>query len=196
MKIARLSTLAAFLLGFASQAAAAPIVPSSYSFNMGPGYWDDTGSQLTNGLYSDMSGGLTLASAYEFVGWDGGVPSITFNFGSVVTLNEVSLSFANWNSAAVYVPSQIKIGSDLFSVDPSSYAGNIHPFLSFSGSWTGSSLTLDLISSQSRWIFVDEVVCNEGPAAGNGNTVPDAAATLPLLGAALAGMMVLRRRKI
>lgn len=190
LRFACVSVLTLVLLG---RLAASSVTPASYSFNQGPGYYDDTGNQLTNGVLADMSGGLTLASSYEFVGWDGGVPSITFNFAAAVTLNQVSLSFANWTSAAVYVPEQVKIGGNTFSLDPNSYVGNNHPAFTFSGNWTGDSLTVDLLSSHSRWIFVDEVTFQEG--RGTGPSVPDRAATLPLLGASLLALAGLRRRR-
>lgn len=184
------SVLLLLLFMLLGRLAAAPITPLSYSFNQGPGYGDETGNQLTNGVLADMSGGLTLASSYEFVGWDGGVPSITFDFGTTVTLNEISLSLANWTGAAVYIPEQVKIGGDTFAIDPARFTGNTHPAFTFSGSWTGSALTVDLISSHSRWIFVDEVSFHEGRGAGA--AVPDSPITLVLLAIALAVLACLR----
>jgi hypothetical protein len=188
----RLVSATVLTLALLGRLAATTVTPTSYSFNQGPGYGDETGNQLTNGAFSDMSGGLTYASAYEFVGWDGGVPSITFNFATSVMLNQISLSFANWTSAAVYVPDQVKIGGTTFAIDPNSFVGNNHPAFTFSGSWTGSSVTVDLISTHSRWIFVDEVTFHEGQ--GSTPSVPDSTTTLPLLAAALAGLACLRRR--
>lgn len=193
MKTRHFSALAALLCGFC-QLAAAPIVPTSYSFNMGPGYPDDTGSQLTDGAYAPLIPGVSL-TPYEWVGWDGGNPSITFNFGSVVSINQVSLSMANWTAAAVYLPEEVVIGGTAFTVDPLDYPNLDHALLIFGIGWTGSSLTIDLDSSHNRWIFLDEVTFNEGPAQDNGNAVPDASATLPLLAMGLAGMFVLRRRQ-
>lgn len=194
MKIPHFSALAALLCAFSCPLSATPIVPTSYSFNMGPGYWDDTGSQLTDGQYAPLIPGVSLTS-YEWVGWDGGNPSITFNFGSVVSINQVSLSMANWTAAAVYLPEAIVIGGTAFTVNPLAYPNLDHALLTFDIGWTGSSLVIDLDSSHNRWIFIDEVVFNEGPAAGSGNTVPDASATLPLIASALAGMVALRRRQ-
>lgn len=192
MKTRYLSALAALLCGFC-QLSASPIVPTSYSFNMGPGYGDDTGSQLTDGLYAPLVPGVSL-TGYEWVGWDGGNPSITFNFGSVVSINQVSLSMANWTAAAVYLPEAIAIGGTAFAINPLSYPNLNHALLSFDIGWTGSSLTIDLDSSYNRWIFLDEVTFNEGPAQDSGNSVPDASATLPLLAVGLASLAALRRR--
>lgn len=197
MKHPRLVLLAALALSLLSQTNASPVVPTSYSFNLGAGYYDDTGSQLTDGHYADLIPGVSLTS-YEWVGWDGGNPSITFNFASAVSINQVALSMANWTAAAVYLPESVTIGGNAFTVDPSSYPNLDHALLVFNGAWSGTSLTLDLDSSYNRWIFLDEVTFNEGPGqtgnGGNGNNVPDASATLPLLAAGLAGMAALRRR--
>jgi hypothetical protein len=193
MNIRHFSALAALLCGFC-QLSASPIVPTSYSFNMGPGYGDDTGSQLTDGLYAPLIPSVSL-TGYEWVGWDGGNPSITFNFGSEVSINQVSLSMANWTAAAVYLPEAVVIGGSAFAVNPLAYPNLDHALLTFDIGWTGSSLTIDLDSSYNRWIFLDEVTFNEGPAQGSGNTVPDATATLPLIASALAGMFALRRRQ-
>lgn len=197
MKLLRLTSLTALMAALLSQASAAPIVPLSYSFTgYNGGHPDDTGNQLTNGLYADLVPGLSLATNNEWVGWDGGTPSITFNFGSVVTINQVSLSMGNWNNAAVYLPEDIVIGGTAFTVDPFGYTPLSHTLLVFNGGWTGSSLTINLDSSFNRWIFIDEVTFNEGPAEnGNGNSVPDASATLPLLAIGLAGFAALRRRR-
>lgn len=197
MKILGLFTLSAVCL--ATQLAASPIVPTSYSYNQGPwGYWDDTGSQLTDGLYNDLIPGVNLATpnAYNWVGFSGGTPSVTFNFGSSVTIDQVSLSMAHWTPAAVYLPSQVLLNSTAFAVNSGNYPNMNHALLEFSGSWIGSTLTLTITPGYPGvWTFLDEVTFNQAaPKASPGNTVPDATSTLPLIAAALAGLFVVRKK--
>ncbi len=173
-------------------------MPTSYSFNptISWGYIDDTGSQLTDGVYAPVEPGVSLTT-YEWLGWDGSNPSITFNFGSEVSIDQVSLSMAHWTNAAVYLPESIVIGGTAFTVNPADYPNLNHALLTFDIAWTGSSLTIDLDSSHNRWIFIDEVTFNEGPVQGQGNEnrVPEASATLPLVASALVGLFALRRRR-
>jgi hypothetical protein len=192
MKLLRLAASATVMLTLLGRLAAAPILPSSYTIHTGAGYADDTGGQLTDGNYAPLIPGVDL-TPYEWVGWDGGTPSITFNFGSVVSINQVSLSMANWTAAAVYLPEDVVIGGTAFTVNPASYPNLNHALLTFNGAWTGSSLTIDLDSSHNRWIFIDEVTFNQGPGDVT-SSVPDTASTLPAVAAALVAVVALRRR--
>jgi hypothetical protein len=197
MKILGLFTLSAVCL--ATQLAASTIVPTSYSYNQSPwGYWDDTGSQLTDGLYNALIPGVNLATpdAYNWVGFSGGTPSVTFNFGSSVTINNLTLSMANWTPAGVYLPNLVAINSSNFAVNPASYPNMDHVLLSFGGGWTGSSLTLALTPAYAGvWTFIDEVTFTKADATIRpGNAVPDATAALPLMTVALAGLFLARRK--
>jgi hypothetical protein len=74
MKFLRFLPFAVVGVCLASQLAASPIVPASYSYNQGPwSYWDDTGKQLTDGLYNGLIPGVNLATpdAYNWVGFSG-----------------------------------------------------------------------------------------------------------------------------
>lgn len=192
MKLLRLAASATVMLTLLGSLAAGPIVPSSYTIHTGTGYPDDTGNQLIDGLYAGLIPGVSLGGS-EWVAWDGPNPSITFNFGSAVSINQVSLSMAHWTAAAVYLPEDVVIGGTAFTVNPADYPNLNHALLTFNGSWSGSSLTIDLDSSYNRWIFIDEVTFNEGPGR-TGSSVPDAGSTLPALAAALAAVAALRRR--
>ncbi|HEY8994298.1 MAG TPA: hypothetical protein VIM71_06545 [Lacunisphaera sp.] len=199
MKLIRLLALSPAGVCLAIQLAASPITPTSYSYNQAPwGYWDDTGSQLTDGLYNALIPGVNLATpdAYNWVGFAGGTPSVTFNFGASVTINSLALSMANWTPAAVYLPNLVVINSSNFAVNPGSYPNMDHVLLSFNGSWTGNSLTLTLTPAYTGvWTFVDEVTFTKAdPTTKPANTVPDASATLPLMAAALSGLFVARKK--
>ena len=199
MKFVRFVALSAIGVCLATQLAASPITPTSYSYNQGPwGYWDDTGSQLTDGLYNALIPGVNLATpnAYNWVGFAGGTPSVTFNFGSSVTIGNVSLSMANWTPAGVYLPSLVVINSSNFAVNPGSYPNMDHVLLNFAGSWTGSSLTLTLTPAYTGvWTFIDEVTFTQAdPIINPGNSVPEASATLPLMAAVMAGLLLARKK--
>lgn len=199
MKFVRFFALSAVGVCLATQLAASPITPTSYSYNQAPwSYWDDTGSQLTDGLYNALVPGVNLATpdAYNWVGFSGGTPSVTFNFGSSVTINSLALSMANWTPAGVYLPNLVVINSSNFALNPGSYPNMDHVLLNFGGSWTGSSLTLTLTPAYTGvWTFIDEVSFTKADSnVRPSNTVPDASATLPLMAAALAGLFVARRK--
>ena len=179
---------------------AAPIIPTSYNYNVSPwGYWDDTGTQLTDGLYNNVIPGANLATpdAYNWVGWDGNSPSITFNFNQVVTINTLALSSVKWTNAAVYLPTQVTIGSDVFSVNDGDYTNLDKALLSFNGSWTGTALTVQL-ERGGQWTFLDEVSFDGVIGAGTNNppsnNVPDESSVMVMLGLGLIAAVVGRAR--
>lgn len=155
----RFIVCSAFLI-IAAGVSATPLTPTSYVHNNGASgsYPDDTGSQLTDGLLNNIIPSVNLGTpdSFNWVGWDlGRNPSVTFNFGQIVTVNQVSIDTVRWEPAGVYLPTQVKIGSSLFSVG-SGYTNMDKALLTFNGSWTGSSLTLDMTAG-GYWTFVDEV---------------------------------------
>jgi hypothetical protein len=175
-----------FVLCLATSLSAAPIIPVSYTSNYTSGsYPDDTGTQLIDGLLNGLIPTVSLATpnAYNWVGWEGyGNPSLTFNFGAPVTINKVSIDMANWNPAGVYLPSQVKINSSVFNVT-GVFPNMDRVQLTFSGTWSGQYLTLDL-QSGGYWTFIDEVSFDG--SQGVRNSVPEPSSLAYLAFASLA----------
>jgi hypothetical protein len=197
----RFAVLAAALCS-AIQLSATPIVPTSYTQVNDPwAYWDDTGTQLTDGLYNDIIPTLNLGvpTAYNWVGWSNNTPNITFNFGQEVTITSLSLSTVRWEPAAVYLPTQVMINSDTFAVT-GTFAQMDKALLTFNGSWTGSTLHLGMVAG-GQWTFLDEVTFDgfvgrpqDNNNNNNNNRVPEGGATAALLLLSLGLCAALRRR--
>lgn len=165
--------LSAFMLPFvwSSSAIAQVEIPTSYAATPGEGvaqsgfynYFDDTGSQLTDGIYgaNDWSADLGNGPAYEWVGWLIANPEISFQFSAPVTINEVGIDFNRNQSQNIFLPSTVTIGGTAFAMDPNAIPDNTRGTIYFTGDWTGSTVTVDLSDNDAtRWIFVDEVTFN------------------------------------
>ena len=64
----------------------------------------------------------------------------------------------------IYLPSCVMIDNTDFTVNQSAIPNDTRGTLLFNGSWTGSTLTVDLSDcSTSDWIFVDEITFNAVP---------------------------------
>ncbi len=123
-------------------------------------YFDETGSQLTDGVFGVDSWNADLGNgpAYEWVGWRVADPVITFNFASSVTLQSVIIGFNRHEGVLIFLPPTVKIGGDTFTLGGSELDNGTRGDLSFSGSWTGNSLQIELADADgSHWIFVDEI---------------------------------------
>jgi hypothetical protein len=158
-------------LFWSSPAGAISLVPISYTATPGEGiaqggfynYFDDTGSQLTDGIYgtNDWSANLGNGIAYEWVGWRVADPVITFKFSGPVTVNQVGIDFNRNQCDLIFLPPTVMIGGTDFTVNPNAIPDDTRGILFFNGSWTGTTLTVDLMDcNPSRWIFVDEITFN------------------------------------
>jgi hypothetical protein len=158
-------------LFWSSSAAATSLVPTNYVATPGEGtaqggyynYFDDTGHQLTDGIYgvNDWSANLGNGIAYEWVGWRVADPTITFQFFAPVTINQVGVDFNRTESDLIFLPSTVVIGGTDFTVNPNAIPDDTRGTLFFNGSWTGTTLTVNLSDcSTSDWIFVDEITFN------------------------------------
>lgn len=194
----RLLLLSFLGLALAARLTATQIHPVSYVYNQGPyGYWDDTGEQLTDGLYNALipQTNLGVPNAYNWVGFAGGRPSFTFDFGGTVTVQSVSLSMAKWNPAGVYLPSQVLVNATPFTVNDNAYVDMDHALVTLSGSWTGSSLTVLITPGyEGVWTFIDEVTF-AGTTGNAQNSVPETGSTSLLVGTALLGLFAARTRR-
>jgi hypothetical protein len=144
------------------------VVPTGYVATPGEGvnqggiynYYDDTGNQLTDGIYgaNDWSANLGNGPAYEWVGWLVADPVIAFQFSTPVTINQVGIDFNLNQSASILLPTTVTIGGTEFTVDPNAIPNDTRGTLYFNGNWTASSLTVDLMDcNTSDWIFIDEI---------------------------------------
>ncbi len=155
-----------------STAVAAALVPASYTATPGEGiaqggtfnYFDDTGGQLTDGIYgaNDWSADLGNGNAYEWVGWTVANPSITFQFSGPVTISQVGIDFnRNEEAPQIFLPNSVNVGGNGFTVAPNAIPDDSRGTLFFNGSWTGTTLTINLADANTaRWIFVDEITFN------------------------------------
>ena len=155
-----------------STAVAAALVPASYTATPGEGiaqggtfnYFDDTGGQLTDGIYgaNDWSADLGNGNAYEWVGWTVANPSITFQFSGPVTITQVGIDFNRTEPVGlIFLPNAVTIGSTDFTVAPNAIPDSTRGTLFFDGLWVGNSLTIHLADANPHnWIFVDEITFN------------------------------------
>jgi hypothetical protein len=158
-------------LFWSSTGDAQSVLSTSYTATPGEGirqtgtynYYDETGSQLTDGIYgaNDWSANLGNGPAYEWVGWLIANPVITFQFSTSVTINQVGIDFNRNELDTIFLPSTVTIGGTGFSVDPNAIPDDTRGTVYFNGNWTGSTLSVNLADNNtSDWIFVDEITFN------------------------------------
>jgi len=168
------------------------VVPSFYTATPGGvggfTYFDDTGSQLTDGVYGvdDYTADLGQGNAYEWVGWTDPNPTITFDFPSSITVQSVLIDFNRNEGAGIYLPANVTIGGTVFNLNGDEIDFGTRGTLVYNGSWTGSSLDVDM-SAAGPYTFVDEVKFAT-------TTVPEPSVAAALLGAAALGWATWRRR--
>lgn len=210
------TTTSVILLFFcASFAAAAPIAVSSYTMNNGNtatfnyrdfsyvpcnGVCDVSGAALSGGT-GKLTDGLSPNSDWDqegqltsWVGWDSFQPgatnpSIVFNFGSVQTVQTVTVWSSNSRSGGVALPGAITIGGNVFTITPD-LAVTTPRALVFSGlNITGGSLTVQLDQAAGfNWVMIGEVSFD-----GEAVAVPEPGATA-MLGLGLLGSVLFGRR--
>jgi hypothetical protein len=174
-----------------------PITPSSYVATPGTsgtcGYTDNTGTQLTDGVLGSnyVLANLGNGCAYEWVAWWSANPQITFSFAGTVSIDTVQIGFARDAGNIVYLPTNVDIGGTSFPLTGSEVGQGLRGWLTFNGSWTGSSLTFNMTQAQSTWIFVDEITFSSTADTA----VPEPATTGMVALACGALLFVTRRRK-
>ena len=170
--VCRCSTGVAFLMILLTGAPllAVPIVPVSYVATPGEGtneggyfnYFDDTGSQLTDGVdgVNDWKADLGNGPAYEWVAWRVTNPVITFTFANPITLDRIGIDFNRDEQplSQIFLPATVTINGVNFAVNPNAIPDTTRGTVFFNGSWTGTNVTVTLTDNDpTRWIFVDEV---------------------------------------
>jgi hypothetical protein len=159
-------------------------------------YFDDGGNQLRDSIlganewFNDLGNG----NAQEWVGWLVAEPTITFTFSSSVTINRVEIGFNRSQPSAIFLPATVRIGGVPFTLAGSELPDTTRGFLTFSGTFTGISLTIELLDmSTARWIFTDEFrFFDDNGTPPPGDPVIPEASTMILLGCGLVLMGLLR----
>jgi hypothetical protein len=122
------------------------------------------------------------------VGWRVADPTITFQFSTPVTINQVGIDFNKTTSDMIFLPHTVAIDNTDFRVCPNAIPDDTRGTLFFNGNWTGSTLTVNLMDcSTSDWIFVDEITFN-------GVTCVPEPSVFALLATGL-GLLLLRMRR-
>jgi len=187
------SALFLLLIGLVP-AGATTLFPTNYTATPGDGiaqggffnYFDDTGRQLSDGHYGTNAWSANLGNgpAYQWVGWRGSDPTITFHFSGEVTINQVGIDFNRTESDMIFLPSTVSIDGTDFTVMPNAIPDATRGTLFFDGLWSGTSLTICLKDcSPAQWNFVDEFTFGSA-------SVPEPSAFLLLAG----GLVFLGRR--
>jgi hypothetical protein len=174
-------TTTAALCVLCGHARAGVITPISYTYtnstSPGEGSYIDSGTFLTDG---DL--GTPNVGAGGWVLWQGnGAPEITFTFGSAVTVNTVSLDMSFSTNGNTFLPESVAINGGSVSSADTIVGDPGKGFINYTGSWTGSTLVLDLGHNTNHWIGVNEVQFSSNDA-GTGAPEP---ASFVLLGGAL-----------
>jgi hypothetical protein len=190
----RLFLVLSIIIGLTARLTALPLAPTSYTYlnGYGPyGYLDETGDQLTNGVYNGLIPGINLATpdAYEWVAF-GGTGEVSFHFASNVTVQNITISMAQWTPAAVYLPPSITVNSTVFNINAGAFSNMDHAIISLNGSWTGTDLTL-YFTYGGQWTFLDEVTFS---GVGAGNSVPESGSTMIMAMGAVLGLLAVRSR--
>jgi len=151
------------------------IHPISYTATPGSGsgtgetYLDDTGTQLTDGIFGANNYGENLGNgfAYEWVGWnfsDGNV-NINFIFDNSVIIKQVLIDFNRNESPDIYLPSRVIINGKFFRLKGTEIADRTRGSIKFNGPFTGPDLSITMkYVSGGGYIFVDEVQFVPAPA--------------------------------
>lgn len=169
---------------------AGPISASSYTAPPGDSgafsYADQTGRQLIDGARGEnWAADLGNGNSYEWIGWQFGSPLITFSFDARVEITKVTIGLQREERfAPALLPSVVKIGSSEFPLTGTELADGTWGDLAFSGSWSGSTLAIQLIdngvvrdhngTALDDWIFADEISF-EGRLLDPPTTVPESA---------------------
>jgi len=145
------------------------VMPVSYVSTPGEGrplglydYLDETGSQLTDGVtgLDNVVADLGNGPAYEWVAWKTVEPTITFTFSeAVIMITSVQLGLARSDGVnRIHLPSTVTVGGTMFVPSGVEIANDTRGFLTFSGSWSGTNIAIQLSDNDPTWwVFLDEV---------------------------------------
>ena len=141
------------------------LMPLSYTAPTGEtgmvSYFDDTGRQLTDGVYGadDILADLGQGTAYEWVGWTEATDPITltFSFTGEVNIQAVEVGIDHREGLGIFVPELISINGSSFGLGADEVPNNERRDVRFDGPFTGTTIQIVLQHRGRGWILVDEV---------------------------------------
>ena len=179
-----------------------PVNPYDYTSGLDPlpnhGFgvlkMSDFGIKLTDGFYGDMTPGVSLGNAdpsnwVEF----GGSAEVTFHFTETTNVQNILLSMANWNPAAIYLPDLVKVNGNVVTYS-GTFPGMDRAFISLDGNWTGTDLVVRLQDTGNRYMFMDEISLYGTPGEGL-QSIPEPSTYALLAGLGVLGLAAVRRRR-
>lgn len=193
--------LAALLaVGFVatSDARAQFVTPTGYSFSIAPNsngnYYPDSGGELTDGVL-----GLSFshyANEFAATAWTGWVntagPTISFQFSSAQSFSRIEIGTTRHDGASVGLPATVTITGTAYNFSSGTLANDTRDWLVFDGTFGTSfvndipTLSIAFGASYLQWLMVDEV---------RFTAVPEPGASAAIIGAALACVAVVMRRR-
>jgi hypothetical protein len=190
------------------------VTPTSYTFVPGTkqgtySYIDETGNQLTDGLYGP-SRLLSQADAVPYLGWLAPLVTLNFNFAAPTTFDSVTVSSLQaWIGNIALPDVYLYASNDGTTWSP--VANLITPEVD-ANNFAKATLTLGDLNVTAQylqielkrnnigpWIFIDEVTFSspdniQAQSTTGGTAVPEAGATLALLGIGISSLALFRKR--
>jgi len=128
--------------------------------------------KLTDGLFGTDYNWLTQELADPWVGWDRFSPTIDFNFGQKVHIDEIKLYTLRVTEASIFIPPTVTVASRAstktlgapitFNFDDASFPNDTPSTLTIAPNQTGSSFQLKMTTAAApqffdSWVFLTEV---------------------------------------
>ena len=124
-------------------------------------YFDDTGSQLTDGVFgsNDILADLGHGTAYEWIGWTEKTEpvTLTFTLEGEANVGEVQIGFNHREGLGIFVPSNVTINGTRFELEADAVPNNKRATLTFNGPFQGPVIEIVLQHRGRGWILMDEV---------------------------------------
>ena len=124
-------------------------------------FFDDTGSQLTDGIKGtdDILADQGSGTAYEWVGWTDLTEPVTLTFilEGDASIASVEIGFNHRDGLGVFVPSLVTINGVVFELAADAVPNNQRKDVLFNGPFSGPEVKVVVNHRGRGWILVDEV---------------------------------------